>query len=280
MVAMSLAIELGMHRSVRRGASEISTSSLEIEIRKRTFWTLLTIHVTLSGKLGRPLILRIEDFDIEFPEAIDDDHTPEAGIDAARTGKCSYSIGIAAWRITPLFMELYGTIYAVQRNPEAYVQTVSSLEAKARAWTDALPPELVKGEIGASLEEGRVFALYLQAWILEFRMLLRHPAVSLTLDQNFNAESMRICVDSARQMLNIVQQLQKLKSLDTTWYQTAVYVMAINTTLFAAWERRKDITATELEALRVEMDAWLDVMGEIGLLLGELVDGVSVSYKC
>jgi Fungal specific transcription factor domain len=277
MVTMSLAIELGMHRSVKRWASELAPNPLEVELRKRTFWSILTIHVTLSGKLGRPMILRVEDFDVELPEPIDDDLISEAGIDTTRTGKCAHSIGLAGWKLGVLFMELYSTIYAVQRSPETYIQTVNGLEAKLRVWTEGLPSELLKGESGSSQEEGRVFALYLQAWVLEFKMLLRHPAVSLTLDPNFNAESMKICVESARQMLDVVKQIQGFKSLDTTWYQTAVYVMAINTTLFAAWEKRKEITAQELAALRAEMESWLEVMGEIGLLLGELLDIVCLA---
>jgi hypothetical protein len=92
----------------------------------------------------------------------------------------------------------------------------------------------------------------------------------MTLDPAFNAESMKICLEGSREMLNVVVQLQKLKSLDTTWYNTSVYVMAITLTLFAMWEKRNEITATELAGLRQEMDQWLDVMGEMGALLGKL----------
>jgi hypothetical protein len=267
-ITLSLAIELGMHRSVKRWAPEQTPNALDIEMRKRTFWSIYIIHVTLSGKLGRPMPLRTEDFDVELPEPIEDDMISEAGIDASKTGKCIHSIGLTAWKIGPLYAELYSTIYAVKRTPETYIQTVNNLEAKLRAWTESHPSDLVKGQSGFNEQEGRVFALYLQMWTLEFRMLLRHPSVSMTLDPHFNAESMKICSDSARQMLNIVVQLQKFKSLDTTWYNTSVYVMAITLTLFTQWEKRNETTAADLATLRAEMDAWLDVMGEMGALLG------------
>jgi hypothetical protein len=213
--------------------------------------------------------LRSEDWDIEYPDPVDDDLLSEAGLDTSRPGKCIHMIGLTAWRIGPLYADLYNTIYAVRRTPETYIQTVNSLEARLRAWQDSHPPEIVRGDSGSNESEGRVFALYLQIWALEFRLLLRHPSVSMTTDQAFNAESMKICVDSARQMLNVVVQLQKLKSLDTTWYNTSVYVMAITITLFAAWEKRDRTTAAELATLRAEIDTWLDIMGEMGALLGK-----------
>ena len=70
-------------------------------------------------------------------------------------------------------------------------------------------------------------------------------------------------------MLSVVRQLQKYKSLDTTWYNTAVYVMAITTTLCSQFEKRDEISAADLAALKEEMDMWLDIMGEVGNLLGK-----------
>jgi hypothetical protein len=266
---MSLAIELGLHRSAKRWAPDAIPNRLDIEMRKRTFWAILMIHITLSGKLGRPMPFRYDDFDVEMPDALDDELLSENGLDTSRTGRCSHEIGLQAIRLTPLYMDLYSSIYAVRRQPETYISTISRLEAKLRTWKDGLPPELVNGEAGTNEQEGRVFALYAQVWALEFRLLLRHPSVSMTKDPEFNAESMRICVEASRQMLGVVRQLQKYKSLDTTWYNSAVYVMAITTTLFAQWDKRGDTSAADLAALREEMDLWLDIMGDVGALLGK-----------
>lgn len=265
---MALAVELGLHRSSKRWAPDVMPNPLEIEIRKRTFWGLLAIHVTLSGKLGRPMPFRMEDFDVEIPEPIDDDLLSEHGLDTSRPGKCHHLIGLQAWRLVPLYMEMYSTIYAVRRLPDNYVSEVNALEAKLSAFKESIPTELVNGDAGDTEQEGSCFALYWQVWALEFRLLLRHPSVSLTNDTAFNAESMRICVESSRQMLRVVRQLQKFKSLDTTWYNSAVYVMAITTTLFAQWDKRSEISTTDLAALREEMDIWLDIMGDVGSLLG------------
>jgi hypothetical protein len=267
---ISLALELGLHRSSKRWTPDTIPNPLDVEMRKRTFWALLTIHVTLSGKLGRPMPLRIEDFDVEMPEKVDDELLSENGLDTSKPGKCLHEIGLQAIRLLPLFMELYSTIYAVRRSPENCIPTINRLEAKLRAWRDGLPPDLVKGQAGENEQEGRVFALYAQMFALEFRLLLRHPAVATTNDAKFNAESMRLCVESSRQMLSVVRQLQKFRSLDTTWYNSAVYVMAITTTLFAQWDKRGETSAADLAALREEMDLWLEIMGDVGSLLGVL----------
>ena len=70
---LGLAIELGLHRSASAWQGDAAESDPHIiEMRKRIFWSLLVIHVSLSGKLGRPMPLRMEDFDIEIREIVAD----------------------------------------------------------------------------------------------------------------------------------------------------------------------------------------------------------------
>ncbi|KAH8596660.1 fungal-specific transcription factor domain-containing protein [Bisporella sp. PMI_857] len=265
---MSMAIEIGLHRSVKRWVTDSPPSPLEIEMRKRVFFALLAVSVTLSGKLNRPMMLRLEDIDVEVPEPVDDELLSEQGLDRSRPGKCGHEVGLAAFRMTLLYLELYSTIYAIRSNPEEYVTTVSRLESKLRDWKSSLPAQLSKPGDSESGMEGKVFAIYTQLWALEFRMLLRHPSKTATDDPGFNDESMKICVESSQQMLEAVKEARRYKSLDTTWYQVAVYVMAITITLYDNLEKRNKISVTEFAALRKDMDSWLDVLGEVGTLIG------------
>jgi hypothetical protein len=263
---LARAFELNMHRSANSCSFDTKLTPLDVEMRKRIFWSLLTIHVTLSGKLGRPMSLRIEDFDIEIPEAISDGQLTHDGISRSLSEKCLHKVGIHAFQIVPLFMELYSTIYAVRRQPEKYISTVNKLEEKLQTWKKNLSPELVNGQD----QEDRVFTLYSEVWAYEFRLLLRHPSVSMTNNEAFNADSLNICAQSARKMLSAVKQIQKFNCLDTTWYNTAVYVMAITTTLFAQYEKRNQISKEDFKVLTSDMGAWLDIMGHVGHLLGKL----------
>jgi hypothetical protein len=270
MTTLALCIELGLHRSAKRWTPEHNHSTYDIEIRKRVFWSILTIHMTLSGKLGRPMSLRLDDIDVEIPDPMDDELMAEIDLEpASRSGKCVHRIGIEHFKINALFIEMYSTIYAVRRNPETYIETVNRLEAKVNTWRSELPSELVRGGVGSNVQEHRIFTCYGEVWFLEYRMLLRHPAVSMTLDAAFNADSMRICVESAHQMLTTVKEIQAFKCLDTTWYNSTVLVMAITTTLFAQWEKRHETSAADLALLRREMDEWLNIMGDVGAQIGE-----------
>ena len=160
------------------------------------------------------------------------------------------------------------TIYAVRRHPETYISTVTDLEAKLATWRNAWPQELKSPRPAGA---NRALPLYLQLWYLEFKMLLRHPAVSLTSDHAYNSESTEICKDCAKQILEIVRGLKSVQSLDTTWYNAAVFVVAMTTMLFAVWEKNKQGLASikDVNDVRHEMEEWLGIMGDVGHMLGE-----------
>ena len=265
---MTLCKELGLHRQAKISDPQGTLNPYDIEIRKRVFWSVFTLNVGLSGKLGRPIPIRFDDFDIEIPEPMDDDNIDECGLPLEqRSGRCVHRIGIENYKLYAHYCEMFMTIHAVRRHPETYVSTIADLTAKIQAWKDAWPPEVRDSRLAGN----KVFPLYLELWDLEFKMLLRHPAVSMTLDHAYNAESIEICKDAARQILTIVRQLKSFHSLDTTWYNAAVFVVAMTTMLFSVWEKREKtgrVTPEDVHGVRQEMNEWLGIMGDIGTLLG------------
>lgn len=268
-ITLNLAIDLGLHRSAREWVSPSSvTGPLEAEMRKRVFWSILTIHISVSGKLGRPMALRSDDFDVEIPDAIDDELIDEGGLDTSRPSKCAFLVSIEEFKSMTILMDLYNIIYAVKRtSPEVYVNTVRQLNHRMQQWYDQSPPQL---RPESADEENRVHAQYMITWLLEFQLLLHHPSLSLTDSPEFNHENLTICMDVSRKLLYHVKIIQKYRSLDTNWQSGALYVLAISTTLFGHWERKDEITAASLVVLRDEMDSWLSIMGDVGALLGPL----------
>ncbi|EGO53347.1 hypothetical protein NEUTE1DRAFT_92544 [Neurospora tetrasperma FGSC 2508] len=261
--AMMKAIELNFHRSNKIPNGR---TTLENELRKRVWWSILGIIITLNGRLGRPMPITLEEFDIEFPIAIDDEYLGEDGIlDPSKIGHCCYQIGLAGFKAVPLYMEMYSSIYSVRRDPKKYVDTVAELEAGMRKLTNELPDCL---RVEKCQPTDLVFALYTQAISLEFKLCLRHPSVCLEKDPKFCAENTRICEQTARKLLKVVGELLKLKSLDTTWYQLSVYVASTLTILVANWERRHEITHMEMATLRADMVLGLEIISEIGRLTG------------
>lgn len=266
-ITLNMAIDLGLHRSAKEWVSPSPVPNLlEVEMRKRVFWSILTVHIAVSGKLGRPIALRPDDFDVEIPEPLDDELLDENGLDTSRPGKCAFLVSIEEFKEMPILMDLYNIIYAVRRTtPEVYFSTVRQLDHRIQQWYDQSPPQL---RPESADEENRVHAQYMITWLLEFQLLLHHPSLSLTDSPEFNHENLTICMDASRKLLYHVKQIQKYRSLDTNWQSGALYVLAISTTLFGHWERKNEITAARLAALREEMDSWLSIMGDVGALLG------------
>ncbi|KAF9872576.1 transcription factor [Colletotrichum karsti] len=263
--AFHCAIDLNMHRAAKAPGE---TTNLENEIRKRTWWTILTVYVTLNGRLGRPMPINVEEYDVDFPEPIADEALTPEGVDASVTTPCTYHVGLAGFKIVPLFMEMYSNIYSVKRDPKNYADVVNALEEQLQMWKDNLPENLQLNLSSQSEHEGRMYALYVQMYALEFRLCLRHPSVAMTSDRKMQLENARICEETAAHMLKAIKSLLKLKSLDTTWYQMAVYGAAIFTTLVAHWERRFETTPSQIASIREDMKDWMEIINATVSLLG------------
>ncbi|KAL8638690.1 MAG: hypothetical protein Q9228_004181 [Teloschistes exilis] len=265
---LNLAIELGLHRSMRSwDPASRKISVLEIELRKRIFWSVLVVHIIISGKLGRPMALREEDYDVELPRAISDDQLSEDGIDLSKPGRCEFMVGMTSFRFEPICIDLYNNIYAVKRSPQSYIDTVLRLEDRIQGYIDSWDPDQMR-EWDTANDVSKVYAMYVRMWPLEFRLLLRHPSLSLTSSSDFNDESLSICMDVSKQILATIKQLQAWKSLDSNWQTGALFVLAISTTLFGHWERRDEITLDGFEVLKEDMKAWLSILCDLGRLLG------------
>lgn len=272
--AVMKAIDLGLHRK-----SDIpeSQTTLSNEMRKRAWWLSLMLSVTLNGRLGRPMPIRAEDFDIEMPMAISDEYLTEDGItDLSMIGKASFMVALHAIKFTTLYMDVNSYLYGARRDPRRYGAIVRQLETQYNEIQDNLPPELnVEGCKPAYL----MYALYAHAVSLEFMLCLHHPSACMTSDPQVFAENTRICEETARKLLRHVQKLLELKSLDTTWYQMSVYCAAMFSTLAAAWERRHKATASDIEQLQDETSIWLSIIAEMNMLAGASDNGQPFNSK-
>jgi len=257
------AVELNLHRDPKpQGAA----TNLESEVRRRAWWSALSLLVTLNGRLGKPMPMTLEEFDTDFPLAIPDEYLTEQGVtDPSKIGQCTYLVGLVGFKITPLYMEMYSNLYSVRRDPRRYMEVVASLEEQHRKWEEDLPDDL---NIERCKPGTQIFALYTQAFSLELRLCVRHPSVCMTRDARFCAENTRVCEETAKKLLRRVRDLLRLKSLDTTWYQMSVYCAAMFSTLVAHWERRFETTPEEVAVLKEDMGSWLAIIAEISLLIG------------
>lgn len=265
-VVMGLAIESGLHRSAKAWqGTAVNQDPHHLEMRKRIFWSLLVFHVHVSGKLGRPMPLRMEDFDIEFPEPVDDCVPEEANLPEWK--KCSWRAGCEGFKLLKIMMRVYATIYSIKSTGQ-YETNIKTLEKELDDFQAQVPVELRGG--GETVEEDRVSALYLDMSVAECQLLLHHPSLCRSASPQTTSSNLDICLNWSSRLLESAKQLKTLKSLDTTWYYSTDFLAAIFTTLFAWTERRDQMTSTDLQSLRHDMDEWLDVMGDVGILLGKM----------
>lgn len=102
---------------------------------------------------------------------------------------------------------------------------------------------------------------------------MRHPSLSLSPSPIFNKSSVKMCVDSSREILRLTDKIRKENSyLDATWYTITVQLLAALTILFAMWKKGdQEVTQEEIDQVKADMDLCQEIMGDIGALLGELL---------
>jgi hypothetical protein len=262
---LGLAIELGLHRSVTAWQGiPAQQDPHTIELRKRIFWSLMMMHVPVSGKLGRPMPLRLEDFDIEIPEEAHDFLPEEAHFDEWR--KCSFRSGVWGFVLLKVQIKVYSSIYSIGSNTATYDANVKRLEKELKDTVNSFPDELNGGP--KTKDEDRVTALYLSLAATSCQLLIHHPALCRSLSPQVMSNNLDACLDASHKMLSIAVQMKRLNSLDSTLYWNMDFLASMFTMLFVYHERRDRLSTNDLRGLRQAMEGWLDVMGFVGNLLG------------
>ncbi|KAG6022983.1 hypothetical protein E4U19_002450 [Claviceps sp. Clav32 group G5] len=263
-MALHRALELKLHRRTKEPGEPTNLSN---ELRKRAFWCIMIVVVAINGKRGYPVPISVQDFDVDFPEPIADELLSDDGVDATRTLPCPYEVAICGYKMVPILMEMYANIYSVRRDQNNYKAIVTALEAQLESWEADLP-ESLRLSASKAHDHGLPGPLFARSFNLETRLHLRHPSLAMTDDKDMITENTRICEEAAREYLETVEQLSKMKALDTTWYQMSIYCVAILSMLVPQWERRFEITQKEVTKLSDEMDRWMNIVKEMSLLLG------------
>jgi hypothetical protein len=145
-LAISMCVELGLHRSAKKWIySGAKLNYIEVEMRKRVFWCILALEASLASKLGRPMSMRVGDWDVEYPERVDDEYIVESEILKREDGveECKFDVAIQMFKHASLTVQIHSTLYSVQRpSREQYVSLVEDIEGKLIKWRDQWPKSL------------------------------------------------------------------------------------------------------------------------------------------
>ncbi|RPA87465.1 hypothetical protein BJ508DRAFT_60417 [Ascobolus immersus RN42] len=271
-LSISMAVEQGLHRSQKEWLTPDSMANpIEVEMRKRVFWCILCMEAGLAAKLGRPLALRVNDFDAEMPLCIPDECITREGILPRQPGEegsgCGFDVAVEMFKYTVCHIEIVSTLYTVNRpSTEEYERVVVRMEKKLRDWQETIPSWL---SIDSPYPETKAQAAHLALFYHECCILLRHPSLGFSASAEFQNENLRKSVESSREILRVTDQLRTSQhDLDTTWYATTVQFLATLTILYSLWIPDKDVEEHEIAEVRKDMELCMSIMADVGRILG------------
>ncbi|KAL2443617.1 hypothetical protein ABEF95_007977 [Exophiala dermatitidis] len=144
-LALRQCIDLGYHRSCKHLKSS-TTDPLRLELRKRVFWCAYSMECQSAVMLGRPLALRDQEIDAEYPS----DAADVCGTVGSSSGDSSTNLtmtrAIHTFRGRRILGRIHTTIYLDSINPEqnpgCAAQRIQQLRGDLETWRAAIPPTM------------------------------------------------------------------------------------------------------------------------------------------
>lgn len=147
-VALRGAIRMGLHRSL----PQKRFNPLELEMRKRVFWTIRKLDVYIGAMLGLPQSLSEEDIDQDDPAEVDDEFITEEGIKAMPPGTVTVMTAFNKHTklqkiLTKIVQKVYPIHVASADGPmgKSYAvsfATIKEIEREMEEWKASLPQGL------------------------------------------------------------------------------------------------------------------------------------------
>jgi hypothetical protein len=143
-IAQRASLRLGLHRKIQGNFDPIQR-----ELRKRVFWTVYSMDVYVSTRLGLPIALHAEDIDQEYPLEIDDEFITPVGIIPMPPGRISAMVGVNAHtHLLDIIVQVVKHIYPVEltkhqgQSDDTHMISYSKIreiETSLQKWLNGLP---------------------------------------------------------------------------------------------------------------------------------------------
>ncbi|KAH7155972.1 fungal-specific transcription factor domain-containing protein [Dactylonectria macrodidyma] len=247
-----LAIALGLHRN--RHSSSDSMTRLEIECRRRTFWSAYSLDNYLSMALGRPRTFNDKDIDQELPDSVDDDDidnvmencnfSPTRGL-SVMSGPVAYA------KLSRTLSGILSDVYSIHSMTiTQHFSHISKYMEELKAWRFKMSNFLDQHCSNAAplilIYQRQRNVLNLAYWhtvILTNRPLLLKNFARLTsstrrwgVDQNERQaqidESILECLKAAMEIVGIVDALMQAKQLFRAFWFTPYFAFSASVILY------------------------------------------------
>lgn len=256
-VALRSALRAGLHRKVAYNFNPI-----ELETRKRLFWTIRKMDIYVNAMLGLPRSVAEEDFDQELPEEIDDENITEDGYFPQKEGKLS-SAGIANahTRLITILSHIMKHIYPVKQDTSesntsstaplynvAHAK-VAEMEAEIRQWLESLPLELRPGASPPPeyVKANRLLHLALcHIQIVLYRPFIHYCSPKFKGDEKARASALS-CIKVSRTAMHIAHDLVSKKLLNGAyWFSIYTIFFSVACLVYYVHENPRDPEAYEI----------------------------------
>ncbi|CAI7657233.1 unnamed protein product [Penicillium glandicola] len=139
---MQIVTALGLHRKWPAKVPNNGCSYLELELRRRIFWSVYTLDKYLSIMFGRPRLLHDEDIDQELPEETNDEDLLEE--DPTRRTGSTDSMMIASvlhYRLGRILGDISRQLYSINTlSRDSPLETAIRLTSELEKWKETVPP--------------------------------------------------------------------------------------------------------------------------------------------
>lgn len=268
-LAIRLCQALGLHeeKTITLGPGGRPANPLEVDMRRRLFWCILTMDYGLSHSLGRPahFATRQEHIDVRFFELVDDMYITKDGILPAPQASLGKWIAIHFFKMRMLQLEIRRKLYQKKRptpkdeNDPWFAQ----MHAKMVAWRDTSP----EMDGGSGLNKAWFVGRYNTMVVFLYRPSPQVPRPTL--------EAAIKCYDASVYHIYITRKQIETKSVDVTWIFTQAICMAINTILWSLsysevrrLHNREEVEGhlnVALESISLASERWPGVASALGL---------------
>lgn len=243
-IALRSAIKEGLHRNLSIFQnSKRELDPIEVDTRKRLFYTIYKMDIYINSLLGLPRSLSEDEFDQELPEELDDENiTHEMYNYDKQQGKLSSS-GCANHhtKVMMILSHIVRDLYPIKikkqssdnnPSPNHIHSKVTNLEQELKVWLDQLPKELRPTDphdvdSGKGIPDRFILAnFYLHLAFLNCQIMLYRPFIHFisngTHYQAADPRSLirgRNCIKVARMVVKLANKMiDKNLLVGTYWF--------------------------------------------------------------
>ncbi|KAK2598537.1 hypothetical protein N8I77_011944 [Diaporthe amygdali] len=266
-------------------ASSEALSQYEVrrDLRRAIFWSAYSIERNLAVVLGRPLTIRDEALDVQFPGAESDANSDtmsalESSSNPAKRMRAEISPYKAAhysFRFDQITAEIKLMLYRVKNKPDVFPwpTDVNEWQGKCHQRCDELVESLrndLKWRSRRRTADGIVQRLELKYH--QCLMLLHRPSPATSRPR---AESWKACYNSASQTILIHSEMHRFSKMPNTWLTAHTIFVSGITFLYCLWVNaavKEKTSMDEFNRIASACSALLKVLGKAWSVAADAVE--------